>query len=209
MLRSSGVFSLPNHSLGRRRRWPRTSLQACGSRRDSSCSAKASGSTGGGTFQLAATFTALGHITALGHPNQISSAECLCQIWDAAVTTSHLIGFSPTALTMRLFAKYYKKLQTPLTAAASHDCPEADTFHPGSRTPQLDMTNGCDKKDSAVPQGLHNPCAEGALLLNEAEWKACQEKGFKGRPAAPVVVDPYLCRSSSSHHPIHSFEMCH
>lgn len=54
-----------------------------------------------------------------------------------------------------------------------------------------------------VPKGLYDPHAEGALVVNEAQWAGgkgiMQGPGVGKSPVVPVVVDPYLGRSLRPH----------
>lgn len=50
-----------------------------------------------------------------------------------------------------------------------------------------------------APRGLHDPRAEGAIILNEQQWAGGTGQLAKGRPVCPVVVDPYIGRQLRPH----------
>ncbi|MEW5302035.1 MAG: hypothetical protein WDW36_004847 [Sanguina aurantia] len=52
---------------------------------------------------------------------------------------------------------------------------------------------------AVVPHYLHDPSAAGALVLNETQWGLGQGRMPNGRPAVPVVVDPFVCRTLRPH----------
>ncbi|KAG2442443.1 hypothetical protein HXX76_002529 [Chlamydomonas incerta] len=51
----------------------------------------------------------------------------------------------------------------------------------------------------ALPTGLHDPHAPGAVVLNTVQWKGGSGKLRDGRPVTPVAVDPYLGRLLRPH----------
>ncbi|KAG2448210.1 hypothetical protein HYH02_006795 [Chlamydomonas schloesseri] len=51
----------------------------------------------------------------------------------------------------------------------------------------------------ALPTGLHDPHAPGAVVLNTVQWKGGSGKLRDGRPVTPVTVDPYLGRLLRPH----------
>lgn len=50
-----------------------------------------------------------------------------------------------------------------------------------------------------APRALHDPRAEGAIILNEQQWAGGAGQPAKGRPVCPVVVDPYIGRQLRPH----------
>ncbi len=50
-----------------------------------------------------------------------------------------------------------------------------------------------------APRALHDPHAEGAIVLNEQQWAGGTGRLAKERPVCPVVLDPYLGRHLRPH----------
>ncbi|PRW57845.1 DNA repair and recombination RAD54B [Chlorella sorokiniana] len=50
-----------------------------------------------------------------------------------------------------------------------------------------------------APRALHDPHAEGAIILNEQQWAGGAGRLANGRPCCPVVVDPYIGRNLRPH----------
>lgn len=46
---------------------------------------------------------------------------------------------------------------------------------------------------------LHDPTAEGAVVLNSVQWAGSKGQLAPGRPVSPVVVDPYIARHLRPH----------
>ncbi|KAI7843688.1 hypothetical protein COHA_002588 [Chlorella ohadii] len=58
---------------------------------------------------------------------------------------------------------------------------------------------GAGGAPAEAPRALHDPHAEGAIVLNEQQWAGGTGRLAKGRPVCPVVLDPYLGRHLRPH----------
>ncbi|GLI69785.1 hypothetical protein VaNZ11_014483, partial [Volvox africanus] len=64
------------------------------------------------------------------------------------------------------------------------------------------VRNMTGMEPSAVPgsaQGLHDPSAPGAVILNASQWDGGRGRLRDGRPVFPVVIDPYIGRHLRRH----------
>ncbi|KAG1662668.1 hypothetical protein FOA52_014594, partial [Chlamydomonas sp. UWO 241] len=77
--------------------------------------------------------------------------------------------------------------------------------HPGPRVPKASRGEltaqglAPANRQHAAARPLHDPQAEGALVLNETQWAGGEGRLPSGAPATAVVVDPYIGRYLRPH----------
>ncbi|KAG2487885.1 hypothetical protein HYH03_013467 [Edaphochlamys debaryana] len=85
-------------------------------------------------------------------------------------------------------------------AAAAPASPKKTLNQPFKRhAPVGGAAGGAGSAPPAAAQGLYDPRAPGAVVVNTIQWKGGQGKLRDGKPVTPVVVDPFLGRHLRPH----------